>query len=415
MARLMYFRLDYRLSLKSIDLALELIFTCQYYLFKIKLLYKMKFWPQLKETIHQFDHLPDSDRNILLQNVQFCRYRELWCRKIVHFTDSSRLLLDKFESDDSFEFDFDINCQINYETKKGYHLKCIGQNIPYGTYIIQERVISAVFYPNYLQRKCFWCYHHLDRIRYACRKCNQVAFCNRSCERKAFHNGFHRFECTLIPILIDNCHSWHAFRLITFIGLDRMVEYFQQKCQINSNENDENDCNRMTFDGDEFVQNVRLLNRFKLEEIDGQTDRNIYHWKLLLLIDCLIEHRIGRRHLEANNDQIFSALKIIIMAIIVENERTTNNQMSIFNCNNNVLDENLMISLLLTLANGTSGLINKLSFNLFGWSEPDSNDLNRFNVIGSCFCLASSLINHSCMANAYFDIFDGIIHIATCR
>lgn len=413
MARLLYWKNDYRLSLQSINLATELMHSEKYYLFKIQLLFKMKLWNQLNEFFQHLDNLAGYNQNIQLNNVSFSHYRQLLMKKLASFTDSRKFSSENtLAEDDLFEFEFDINCRIQYETKKGYHLKCIGSNIPYGTYIIKERVISAVFYPNYLQRKCFWCYRNLDRIRYACRKCNQVSFCDRICERKAFRNGFHRFECTLIPILIVNGHSWHAFRLITFIGLDKMVEFFRQKkCQINSNENE---FSRMTFDCDEFVQNVQLLNQFKLDEIDGQIDHNIYQWKLLLLIDCLIEHRPGRRNVNAINDQVFSALKIIIMAILVEKERA-NNQMSIFNCNNDVLDENLMISLLITLANGTSRLINKLSFNLFGWSEPDSSDLNRFNVIGSCFCLASSLINHSCNANAYFDIFDGIIHIATCR
>lgn len=66
------------------------------------------------------------------------------------------------------------------------------------------------------------------------------------------------------------------------------------------------------------------------------------------------------------------------------------------------------------LVENVSFLIRKMIYNVFGWSKVWSNSQSfESKVIANCVCLASSFINHSCEANAYWDFDDGVLTLAT--
>lgn len=170
-------------------------------------------------------------------------------------------------------------------------------SIPNGTYLLRERILNVVLYPQYKKQKCSQCYRSIDYIFYPCRTCTENVFCSIKCEQLAFNGGMHQIECRIGSYLSNNVIASHVYRLISTIGIEMAVQFYR----------DLEETAKKRFDIQDYLKEVARLCLVPFESMDKNSQL-----KTLSVISTFVDHC----HRTVDNDEDERqrwAIKIILL------------------------------------------------------------------------------------------------------
>lgn len=193
--------------------------------------------------------------------------------------------------------ELDQNCVISTSALQGRHMRCSG-TIPYGTYLLREKVLSLVYYSPFLANRCSTCHRSVGHCFHPCRACNQVLFCSAKCEQRSYDGGIHRYECGLIDFVKHNSVVWHAFRLVCVLGLQSVAQFYRDKAR--------HQAQKTEFSVEDYLKEHRLCKQpFEAMSREDQL-------RAFALIDSFVDHR-GDGDCVAEQETLRWAVKVVLL------------------------------------------------------------------------------------------------------
>lgn len=245
------------------------------------------------------------------------------------------------------------------------------------TCLLKERAISVVYSPKHILTKCSHCHRTPTSIFYPCRSCAQVVFCSKHCENEAHQAGIHRWECGHVQQLSASHTAWHAFRILVVVGLNEIIQFYQQP---RSNE----------YSIDSYLKDNFLVDKY-FWQLGKEEKLKIYE-----LIDSLVDHK---QQMVLVDDQLDVTLRWAVKIVFIACADVTK------------LTE-LELSLLLPKV---VRLIWKAQLNTFACMDTSARNILQEYSVGSAIFIVSSFFNHDCDANTFWNVYQGVITINTVR
>lgn len=201
----------------------------------------------------------------------------------------------------SDQFEWDESVRIKLGTK-GRYMSITGSNdIPAGTYLIREQVLSIAYRPEHVLSRCAQCAVKIDRhsLFYPCTTCTKAVFCSKNCRKTGNDTGssVHSVECCLTSVFDEGPLAFHAYRIVSSLGIEKVVRFYRQKV--------EGKCG--PFD----VQQLREPNRARFELLDSQAQL-----KAFAIVDSFVGHESeleDEKEKEQQLEMLLWTLKVVLL------------------------------------------------------------------------------------------------------
>ncbi|KAI2807205.1 hypothetical protein BLOT_009167 [Blomia tropicalis] len=247
--------------------------------------------------------------------------------------------------------------------------------------LLIEHPQSTTMFKSHIYDHCNHCRREIVSF-WPCSNCIEVVYCSVECSELAF-DLYHKHECGIYGLVMfndENVNSMaHVYRLLSFFGLNRLFQcedqQFSDKFDIKSY----------------FESNDLKKKSFKDFSTD---DQNL----LCQSVCSLLTHR--REH-EPYRENFITFRAVTLFYYLVYKGVVTRD----------LEDQHCIFGRLLEhLSNGMF----RMCTNGFNWeiSVDETTTMEQNSRVGNSLFLVSSLFNHSCESNLYWEIdHNGIIHM----
>lgn len=273
--------------------------------------------------------------------------------------------------------DYDVWVDHRFEIKeiegKGRSL-IVKEKIPKDEVIIAERPQNAVLSIENTLTYCHNCFTQVGYRFWPCVWCNEVVFCNRQCHDRGLAD-FHYYECTVAGLLANN-PFYQVYRAVTRVGAQKAFDMASDE-------------NREAFDYKKWLKRFYCRDVQPVYRANVREERLKHFEALLALTDN-----------DANFNPAENARQILLAietALLIENK----DQFKTYDPKKFTKFVAFIIK-----------MFRKTLTNSFAWTQMTSAGQHR---VGSCLAVYSSLINHSCLPNSFWQFIEDKILFRTSR
>lgn len=185
--------------------------------------------------------------------------------------------------------------------------------VPAGTYLIREQVLSIAYRPEHALARCAQCARKIDPHSpfYPCTDCTKAVFCSRRCRRKFTPNrtgsaqSVHAGECCLVAVFDSAPLALHAYRMVASLGLEKVVRFYHQKQDLESGVS-----GVFGQQQQDLQQDLNQPNRARFELLDSESQLRAF-----AIVDSFVGHEdaVTKEESEHCIETLLWALKVVLL------------------------------------------------------------------------------------------------------